>query len=193
MFEPFFTTKERGKGTGLGLSTVYGIVKQSGGDIAVCTAPGRGTTLKVYLPSIAAAGATGAQESVEEAAMPGNETLLVVEDDGAVRTVIAKVLRQAGYRVVEAGTDEEALKLCSKPKPDIHLIVTDLVMPGLGGRALAKELQSLRPQVRVLYMSGYTEDAIMRHRFIEREAAFIGKPFTPERLTSKVRELLDAA
>jgi PAS domain S-box-containing protein len=194
IFEPFFTTKEPGKGTGLGLSTVYGIVKQSGGDVSVYSEPGRGTSFKIYLPSIATTAGSSNQKLVEDVpAEGGSETVLVVEDDTAVRTVVVRGLRKAGYDVLEAVTEAEALALCGQPEPVIHLIISDLVMPGMGGRELARELQRLRPDVRVLFMSGYTEDAVMRHRFLEREAAFIGKPFTPERLADKVRELLDAA
>jgi PAS domain S-box-containing protein len=193
-FEPFFTTKEPGRGTGLGLATVYGIVKQSGGDISLYSELGRGTSFKIYLPSIGDAAIATSMAAMRPASpTAGTETVLVVEDDESVRTVVVRVLRQAGFTVLEAVADAQAVAICERPAPAIQLIITDLVMPGMGGRQLARALQQRRPNARVLFMSGYTEDAVMRHRFLEREAAFIGKPFTPERLVGKVREVLDAA
>jgi CheY-like chemotaxis protein len=190
IFEPFFTTKESGKGTGLGLSTVYGIVKQSGGDISVYSEPGHGTSFKIYLPKLETTSAAASPEIADPGSATGNETVLVVEDDASVRSIVTLTLRRAGYAVIEAATEEDALAVCTQSTPRIDLILTDLVMPGLGGRELARELTLHRPNARVLFMSGYTEDVVMRHRFLEREAAFIGKPFTPEHLARRVRELL---
>jgi PAS domain S-box-containing protein len=192
IFEPFFTTKERGAGTGLGLSTAYGIVKQSGGYICVFSEPGKGTTFRVYLPR-AAAGET--RESERRPAHPVarrcTETVLLVEDDRLVRTIARRVLVKSGYRVLEAQNGAEALRVCSETKEPINLILSDLVMPEMGGRDLVYQLRESQPGARVLFMSGYTEDAALQQNILQVGEAFLAKPFTPDTLTRKVREVLE--
>jgi len=192
MFEPFFTTKEKGKGTGLGLATVYGIVKQSGGFIWVYSEVGHGTTFKLYLPRV--------QELAERASQPaqtparaarGTETVLVVEDEAPVRSVARQVLERHGYTVLEAPSAEAALDLATRYSGAIHLLLTDVVMPGLNGRELATRLADLRPDARVIFMSGYTDDAVTRHGVLEPGSAYVQKPFTPDAIARKVREVLD--
>ena len=193
LFEPFFTTKEKGKGTGLGLATVYGIVKQSGGYVWVYTEPGHGTTFKIYLPRVDAAPAprvSGVQASPVE---DGTETVLLAEDETAVRAVARHTLQRHGYTVLEAPSAEAALDLAQRHSGPIHLLLTDVVMPGMSGRALALRLSELRPELRVIYMSGYPEEAITRHGVLERGFTYVQKPFTPEGLARKVREVLDGA
>ena len=187
-FEPFFTTKGPGKGTGLGLATVYGIVRAAGGHAAIASEPGRGTTFEIYLPP--AAGEARAAAAVAGEAPGGTETVLLVEDDAAVRALAKRALERRGYDVLEAGGGGAALAV-SAGAGAIHLLVTDVVMPGMGGRELAGRLRGLRPGLRVLYMSGYTDDALVRHGVLAGEAAFLQKPFTPESLARKVREVLD--
>jgi two-component system cell cycle sensor histidine kinase/response regulator CckA len=191
LFEPFFTTKPKGKGTGLGLATVYGIVKQSDGYIWCQSELGSGTTFKVYLPRVA--------EEVEPVVtrpplLPafGAETVLLVEDASAVRSLVHRVLEEHGYAVLEAQTAEEALQLARRHPEPIQLLITDVVLPGASGRRLAEELLAERPQTKVLYMSGYTDDAIVHRGVLDPDTAFIHKPFTPEALARKVREVLDA-
>ena len=190
VFEPFFTTKEAGKGTGLGLATVYGIVKQSGGFIWLYSEVGRGSAFKVYLPRIEAAA-----EPVDAAAaapLPrGTETVLVVEDAAAVRTVVRQMLERSGYAVLDAADGALALEIAARHHGPIHLVVTDVVMPAMGGRQLSEQLARLRPETKVLYTSGYTDDAIVRHGVLEAGVPFLQKPFTPEALVRKVREVLD--
>ncbi len=192
MFEPFFTTKEKGKGTGLGLATVYGIVKQSGGFIWVYSEVGHGTTFKLYLPRV--------QELAERASQPaqtparaarGTETVLVVEDEAPVRSVARQVLERHGYTVLEAPSAEAALDIATRYSGAIHLLLTDVVMPGLNGRELATRLADLRPDARVIFMSGYTDDAVTRHGVLEPGSAYVQKPFTPDAIARKVREVLD--
>jgi len=192
IFEPFFTTKEKSKGTGLGLSTVYGIVKQSGGSIFVYSEPGKGTAFKIYLPRVEEVLEPQRASAGPRELPKGTETVLVAEDDETIRRMIYEILQYAGYAVLEAGRGEEALRLAGEHAGPIHLLITDMVMPGMGGRDLARRLAALRPGVRVLYVSGYTDDAIVRHGVLESGLAFLQKPFKPEALLLKVRETLDA-
>jgi PAS domain S-box-containing protein len=191
IFEPFFTTKGRGKGTGLGLSTVYGIVKQSGGSIWVSSKPGEGTTFKIYFPSIEAP----TRELVTQARLTvspgGSETILVVEDEQMVRRLVCQILARKGYRVLEAANGEEGLQICRQESSPIHMMVTDVVMPGMSGRELANRVASIRPAMEVLYMSGYAEDAVVSDGVLDPGLNFIQKPFAPESLASKVRGVLD--
>jgi CheY-like chemotaxis protein len=191
IFEPFFTTKEQGKGTGLGMATAYGIVKQSGGYIEVDSEPGRGTAIKIYLPRVA-----GAPETVERgltAGLPlkGTETILLVEDEEAVRELARDILQRHGYTVLEAGNGGEALLACERHQGPIPFLLTDVVMPQMSGPQLAERLLPLHPEMKVLYMSGYTDDAVIRHGVMDAGIAFIQKPFTPATLTRAVREMLD--
>jgi two-component system cell cycle sensor histidine kinase/response regulator CckA len=189
IFEPFFTTKAKGKGTGLGLSTVYGIVKQSGGYIWLDSEPGRGATFKVYLPRvddavqpIAAARPSGS--------LKGSETILVVEDEESVRQLVQRVLQRFGYSVLLASTPTEASTVVRARSGPIHLLISDVVLPQMSGRALAEELLGHEPAMRVLYMSGYTDDAIVHHGVLDQGTPFLQKPFTPDALARKVREVL---
>ena len=192
VFEPFFTTKETGKGTGLGLSTVYGIVNQSGGSIWVYSEPGRGTTFKVYLPrDVTGVEARTRTSSQAPARSTGSETVLVVEDEEPLRVVARRALSAAGYTVLTAADGEEALRLAAGHPGEIHLLLTDVVMPKLGGRALALELSKARPALVVVYMSGYTDDAIVHHGVLDADTHFLAKPFASAELMRKVREVLD--
>jgi signal transduction histidine kinase len=190
VFEPFFTTKERGKGTGLGLATVYGIVQQSDGHVRVDSAPGAGTTFRVYLPRVEAPVEAPREAAPVTAPEAGSETVLVAEDEPLVRVLVRKTLTQAGYRVLEAGGGEEALQLAARHDGTIHLLVTDVVMPGMSGRELMRRLAEVRPSVKVLYMSGYSDEAVERHGVLDPGTAFMQKPFTPSVLARRVREVL---
>ena len=192
LFEPFFTTKEPGKGTGLGLASVYGIVKQSGGNIWFYSQLGHGTTFKIYLPRAnesEAAAPAGASPST----LTGTETILVVEDSPSLRILISKILHRYGYSVLSAATADDALRICHEHRLSIQLLLTDVVMPDRSGPSLASQLTSQYPGMRVLYMSGYTDDTIVRHGLLQGGAAFLQKPFAPDRLARKVRQVLDAA
>ena len=203
IFEPFYTTKENGRGTGLGLSTVYGIVKQSGGYIWVYSELNHGTTFKVYLPRVeeavetgagGAAGAGSAKPAEEQAKeLSGRETILLVEDEPDLRELTRNVLAARGYNVIEAMSAEGAERLATDASGTgkIHLLLTDVIMPGVSGRELAKRVLARQPSVRVLYMSGYTYNVIAENGTLERGVAFLQKPFTPSGLVEKVREVLD--
>jgi len=192
IFEPFFTTKEIGKGTGLGLSTVYGIVKQSNGHIWVYSELGKGTTFKIYLPRIDEPVEVHGRGKGGAEAAGGTETLLVVEDEPAVRMLVLESLRAKGYRVLEASNGAEAISIAAQNQQSIHLLITDLAMPEIGGRALARGLAASYPEMKVLYMSGYTDNAIVHHGVLEPGTAFLQKPFTPKVLAQRVREVLNS-
>jgi CheY-like chemotaxis protein len=190
-FDPFFTTKERGKGTGLGLATVFGVVKQSGGHIWLYSEVGVGTTFKLYFPEMASQGdappALAPENKVDEG---GSETVLLVEDEEQVRAMAAETLRQAGYTVLEAQNGEEAIALCTRHRDRIDLLLTDVIMPGLNGRRVSEVATSIRSNLAVLFMSGYTDETILRHGVLEANVPFLQKPFTPSKLRMKVREAL---
>ena len=191
IFEPFFTTKERGKGTGLGLSTVYGIVKQSGGSIWVYSEIGRGTTFKIYLPRADGERARPAA-AVEPTTLEGTETILLAEDQEEVRAVMLTALQRHGYTVLIAVNGDDALRIVREHRGPIHLLITDVVMPAMSGRELVSRMQESHPGIRVMYASGYTDDAVVRHGVLESGVIFLQKPFTPTALLRKIREVLDA-
>jgi signal transduction histidine kinase len=192
LFEPFYTTKELGKGTGLGLATVHGIVTQSGGSIVVYSEPQVGTTFKIFLPCAEPSGDAPRLHPAAPPAIGGGETILLVEDQREVRAVVRAILSRYGYTVLDASQGDEALRIDQDHPGEIHLLLTDVVMPGMGGRELAERLRQRRPGVRVLYTSGYTEDAIVHGGAIEPGVAFIEKPVAPDHLLRKVREVLDS-
>ena len=190
IFEPFFTTKDKGKGTGLGLSTVFGIVRQSGGNVWVYSEPGSGTTFKVHLPC-ADPVEVEPEELVQPTTLTGTETVLLVEDQEEVQQVAREILRRYGYHVLEAKNAGEALLSCERHPRTIHLLLTDVVMPQMNGRELADRLVQVRPELKVLFMSGYTENAIVHHGILDSGVAYIQKPIVPESLARRVREVLD--
>jgi CheY-like chemotaxis protein len=192
IFEPFFTTKEKGKGTGLGLSTVYGIVKQSGGYVFAESEVGEGTTFYIYLPRVEDQAATVSAAKSPENEKRGSETVLLVEDEDSVRELVRETLLARGYRVLEAENGEAGLRAAEAHTEKIDILVTDVVMPGIGGRELARRLVQMRPGLKVLYLSGYTEDAIVQGT-PEPGTAFLQKPFTLQRLAGKIREILQTA
>jgi len=190
VFEPFFTTKETGRGTGLGLSTVYGIVKQSGGNIWVYGEPGKGAAFKIYLPRVDEPTEVFKEKLVKD--LPrGSETVLLVEDEEEVRKLAAQILKRQGYKVLEAPQGGDALLICEQHQTPVHLMLTDVVMPGMSGHQLAKRLKSLQPEMKVLYMSGYTDNTIVQHGVLVEGVNYISKPFTVDALARKVREVLD--
>jgi CheY-like chemotaxis protein len=192
IFEPFFTTKERDKGTGLGLATVYGVVKQSGGYIAVDSEKGQGASFSVFLPRLDAADVPTATVSVAATINThGSETILLAEDAEPLRKLAEMFLKDHGYRVLSAPDGQHALELARKNPSPIHLLLTDVVMPGMNGRVLAERLALSNPKMKVLYMSGYTDSFIAGHGVLEPGTHLLHKPFTEETLTRKVRELLD--
>jgi CheY-like chemotaxis protein len=195
IFEPFYTTKESGRGTGLGLSTVYGIVKQSGGYIWVYSEVGRGSSFKVYLPRVEQAPEPLTAATPVSGEQKGSETILLVEDQPQVRELARMALSEKGYTVLVTSSPEDAESTCSSHGADIHLLLTDLILPGISGRELAKRLTAQHPKMRVLYMSGYTfsimAQADAQSGLLEDGMAFLQKPFTPSALSEKVREVLD--
>jgi len=193
LFEPFFTTKERGKGTGLGLATVHAIVKQSRGYIAVRSERGQGATFEVYLPHIAEPAESLRSSGAHAAIKGGDEIIMLVEDEAAVRKVARTVLERWGYTVLEADRPESALALADSLRHAPNLVVTDVILPGVNGRQLARVLEAKWPGLKVLYLSGYTDEAIVREGVLEPGVAFLEKPFTPDTLALKVREVLDSA
>jgi CheY-like chemotaxis protein len=192
IFEPFFTTKEAGKGTGLGLATVYGIIKQSGGSVWVYSEPGQGAVFKVYLPQAEEPAETPWPALDSESTPGGSETLLIVEDQDEVRELARDILEQHGYTVLDAGDGDTAWRLFESHREQVDLLLTDVVMPGSSGRALADRVTSARPEVKVLYMSGYTDQAIVHHGVLEQGIAYLEKPFSIDSLTRAVRSTLDA-
>jgi CheY-like chemotaxis protein len=192
LFEPFFTTKEPGQGTGLGLATVHGIVRQSGGHVWAYSEVGKGSSIKIYVPAVGEAAERLPPKVSDTDGLPaGTETVLVAEDDDAVRAVTVEALRRVGYTVLAAPSGEEALALAGSHDGEVHLLLTDVVMPGLGVRELVAALAALHPGARVLYMSGYTDDAINHQGLLEPTVNYIEKPFTPAKLIRHVRRLLD--
>jgi PAS domain S-box-containing protein len=190
-FEPFFTTKEKGRGTGLGLSTVYGIVKQSSGNIWVRSELGKGTTFEIDLPKAAETKETYRSSPPTSHRLEGSETILLVEDEEAVRVLTRKTLRNYGYHILEAGNGEEAIRIVNEGPKEIHLLLTDVVMPGMSGREVAERISPLFPEMKVLYISGYTDSAIVHHGILDPGTALLLKPFRPDALAQKVREILD--
>jgi two-component system cell cycle sensor histidine kinase/response regulator CckA len=191
LFEPFFSTKHKDKGTGLGLSTVYGIVKQSDGDIWVYSEPGKGSTFKIYLPRVDEPLEEQRGRVLSDELLRGSETILLVEDEEEVRKLAVHVLERQGYKVLATRNGDEALRICEQHREPIHLMLTDVVMPGMNGHEVAKRLESFHPETKVLYMSGYTDDAIVLHGVLVKGVHFIQKPFTVDALTKKVREVLE--
>lgn len=191
IFEPFFTTKGPGKGTGLGLATVFGVIKQSGGHIKVYSEPGHGTSFKIYLPVVNEKIPSSRSLHGTRITPTGDETILLVEDEDAVRLLSRRALEGLGYTILEASNGREALAICQQHACTIHLLLSDVVMPEIGGRKLAEQLTVLRPDMKVLYLSGYTSDAVVRHGVLHAEVAFLQKPFTVSSLANKVREVLD--
>jgi len=191
VFEPFFTTKARGKGTGLGLYTVYGIIRQCGCDVLVYSEPGQGATFKIYLPRADREAGGGEVVAERTEAPAGGETVLVIEDEENVRATTVMILEDFDYHVLEAGNGEEAIEIFKEKGDSIDMLITDVVMPGINGKELAKRLLKIRPELKILYVSGYTDNVIAHHGVLESGANFLQKPFTMNSLNQKVREILD--
>jgi two-component system cell cycle sensor histidine kinase/response regulator CckA len=192
IFEPFFTTKEKGKGTGLGLATVYGIVKQSKGSIWCYSEKGKGTTFKVYLPVVLEEAPVVRVKKAITQEVTGTETILIAEDDDAIRAIMCEALKLSGYNVISAGNGKEALIAGVNWKDIIHLLITDVIMPDMSGSKLAENLKEARPGLKILFSSGYTDDTIVNHGVLNEGTPFLQKPYSIETLFSKVREALDA-
>jgi CheY-like chemotaxis protein len=190
LYEPFFTTKAEGKGTGLGLSTVYGIVEQSGGQIWLHSEVGRGTVFCVYLPRVEAR-SEAEHHKPAASRRRGTETVLVVEDEPAALELVAEVLRESGYQVLVASNGDEAVSVAVRARAPIHLLLTDVVLPRLSGQIVAERVRTTHPRVKVLFMSGYTDDAISHHGVLQPGVALLQKPFTPDELSRRVGEILD--
>ncbi|MEO8370340.1 MAG: PAS domain S-box protein [Candidatus Solibacter sp.] len=190
IFEPFFTTKKRGKGTGLGLATVYGTVKQCGGDIWVYSEPGQGTTFKLYFPRVLEPAAEGYQRDAEPSKANGGETLMLVEDETQVRELTARMLKNLGYKVLTASGGDEAIRIAATHSGKISLLISDVVMPNMSGKQVADAMVVLRPGIRVLYLSGYTEHTVVHHGVLDSNVDFLAKPFSREALSQKVQEIL---
>jgi CheY-like chemotaxis protein len=190
IFEPFFTTKGKGQGTGLGLSTVYGIVRQSEGWIRVSSMPGEGTTFRIYFPRYDSPAQSGESAKIGEADLGGSETILVVEDQEEVRRLAVRMLKSYGYEVLVAACGADAIELAVHYPGSLHLMMTDVVMPGMTGKELAERQKALRPQMKVLYTSGYTDDVIARRGVLEEGTFYISKPYSPKALAEKVRAVL---
>ncbi|HEY7859971.1 MAG TPA: response regulator [Gemmatimonadaceae bacterium] len=192
IFEPFFTTKPLGHGTGLGLSTVHGIVKQSGGELHLASTPGKGTSFTIYFPQVSTTGRVDVQQAAPRSST-GSETILVVEDQPSLRELVRRILQQKGYRVLEAPDGEEAIKVAESSARPIHLVITDVVMPGMNARAMAERIRGIWPTVRVLFMSGYHDDDVMLRSLANAKVDFLQKPFLPYDMAEKVREVLERA
>jgi two-component system cell cycle sensor histidine kinase/response regulator CckA len=191
IWDPFFTTKGPGKGTGLGLAVVHGVVKQAGGHVATDSEVGRGTTFRVYFPRVQGIRLASRSQQGTTAIPRGTETVLLVEDEDTVRVLTRHILADCGYAVLEADDGEEALQVAEKHSGPIHLLVSDVVMPRLGGRELAERLTALQPELKVLFLSGYTDDAVVRHGILQEQVQFLAKPYSVAALAQKVREVLD--
>jgi len=193
IFEPFFTTKESGKGTGLGLATAYGVIKQSGGDILVDSSPGQGSFFKLYLPQVAETSEAPSKIASPPTPALGSHTILLVEDEQSLRKLAHKILKDVGYAVLEAEGGSKALEIAEQYKSRIDLLLTDVIMPGINGRMLAEKLSAARPDMKILYMSGYAEGEIARHGFLQPSVQVLRKPFTCEELTQRVQQVITAA